>query len=100
MSSNSNTNRVAIITGASKGFGKAIAEEFAKAGYYILMNSQDEQDLKIAAQDISNLIDNDNKIAYLAGDISDENFCELLMDEAIKRFGSIDVLINNGKITV
>lgn len=100
MSSNSNNNRVAVITGASKGFGKAIAEEFAKAGYYILMNSQDEQDLKIAAQDISNLIDNDNKIAYLAGDISDENFCELLMDEAVKRFGSIDVLINNGKITV
>ena len=89
MSSNSNNNRVAVITGASKGFGKAIAEEFAKAGYYILMNSQDEQDLKIAAQDISNLIDNDNKIAYLAGDISDENFCELLMDEAVKRFGSL-----------
>ena len=64
------------------------------------MNSQDEQDLKIAAEDISNLIDNDNKIAYLAGDISDENFCELLMDEAVKRFGSVDVLINNGKITV
>lgn len=100
MSGNSNNNRVAVITGASRGFGKAIAEEFAKAGYHILMNSQDEQDLKIAAQDISNLIDNDNKIAYLAGDISDENFCELLMDEAIKRFGSIDVLINNGKITV
>jgi NAD(P)-dependent dehydrogenase (short-subunit alcohol dehydrogenase family) len=100
MSSISNNNRVAVITGASKGFGKAIAEEFAKAGYYILMNSQDEQDLKIAAQDISNLIDNNNKIAYLAGDISDENFCELLMDEAVKRFGSIDVLINNGKITV
>jgi len=100
MSGNSNNNRVAVITGASRGFGKAIAEEFAKAGYHILMNSQDEQDLKIAVQDISNLIDNDNKIAYLAGDISDEKFCELLMDEAVKRFGSIDVLINNGKIII
>src|SRR6476469_2538840 len=100
MSSNSNTNRVDIITGASKGFGKVITKKFAKSEYYILMNSQDEQDIKIAVQDISNLIDNDNKIAYLAGDISDENFCELLMDESVKRFGSIDILINNGKITV
>ena len=100
MSRDGNNSRVAVITGASKGFGKAIAEEFAKAGYNILMNSLNEQDLKIAAQEISNLIDNDNKIAYLAGDISDESFCELLMDEAVKRFGSINVLINNGKITV
>src|SRR6478735_7944364 len=44
--------------------------------------------------------DNDNKIVYLAGDISFEKFCELLMDEAVKRFGSIDVLINNGKIII
>jgi 3-oxoacyl-[acyl-carrier protein] reductase len=100
MLNDGNNNRVAVITGASKGFGKSIAEEFAKAGYSILMNSTYEQDLKTAAQDISKHIGNDNKIAYLAGDISNENFCELLMDEAIKRFGSIDVLINNGKITV
>jgi NAD(P)-dependent dehydrogenase (short-subunit alcohol dehydrogenase family) len=100
MLSNGNNNRVAVITGASKGFGKAIAEEFAKAGYCLLINSPNEQDLKTATQDISSLINNDNRIAYLAGDISNENFCELLMDEAVKRFGSIDVLINNGKITV
>jgi len=100
LQNNGNNNRVAVITGASKGFGKSIAEEFAKAGYCILMNSPNEQDLKTAAKDISNLIDNDNRIAYLAGDTSNENFCELLMDEAVKRFGSIDVLINNGKIAV
>ncbi len=58
--------RVAVITGASKGFGKSIAE-FAKAGYCVLMNSLNEKELKIAANDISNIIgDSDRSIILQA----------------------------------
>ncbi len=92
--------RVAVITGASKGFGKSIAEEFAKAGYCVLMNSLDEKELKIAANDISNIIGDSDRVNYFAGDISQENFSESLLDNAVERFGRVDVLINNGKITI
>ncbi len=100
MISFSDGRRVAVITGASKGFGKSIAEEFAKAGYCVLMNSLDEKELKIAASDISNVIGDSDRVHYFAGDISQENFSELLLDNAMNRFGRVDVLINNGKITI
>ena len=100
MSHSNDGKRVAVITGASKGFGKSIAEEFAKAGYCVLMNSLDEKELKIAVNDISNIICDSNRVNYFAGDISQENFSESLLDNAMKGFGRVDVLINNGKITI
>src|SRR3990170_6094321 len=100
MSHSNDGRRVAVITGASKGFGKSIAEEFAKAGYCVLMNSLDEQELKIAANDISSIIGDSERVKYFAGDISQENFSESLLDNAMKGFGRVDVLINNGKITI
>ena len=80
---NDNNNRTVVITGANKGFGKSIAEEFAKNGYSVLLNSLDEQELKIVANDISNIIGNNDRIAYLVGDISNENFSEALMEETV-----------------
>jgi NAD(P)-dependent dehydrogenase (short-subunit alcohol dehydrogenase family) len=97
--SNSNNNRVVVITGYSKGIGKSIAEEFAKVGYCVLINSLDEQELKDAVDEISNAIDDRNRIGFVTGDISQQHFSELLMEEAVKRFGGVDTLINNGKIT-
>ena len=47
-----NNGRVAVITGSSKGIGKAIAMEFARAGYSIVMNARHEQQLKQAAEEI------------------------------------------------
>ncbi len=53
-----NNGRVAVITGSSKGIGKAIAMEFARAGYSIVMNARHEQ-LKQAAEEISNSIEDE-----------------------------------------
>ncbi|MGN6559395.1 MAG: SDR family NAD(P)-dependent oxidoreductase [Candidatus Nitrosocosmicus sp.] len=100
MLSNGNNNRVLVLIGVDNGFGKAIAEDFAKAGYAILLNSLDELELKKIAKDISTTIDNEDRVAYLVGNISDENFSEKLMEEALNRFGSVDVLINNGKVMI
>src|SRR5215210_4286965 len=100
MIQSNNGRRVAVITGASKGFGKSIAEEFAKAGYCVLMNSLDEKELKISANGISNIIGDSYRVNYFAGDISQENFSESLLDNAMERFGRVDVLVNNGKITI
>ncbi len=99
MSLNNSGNRVVIITGLSQGIGQSIAKDFATSGFNVLVNSSDEQELKKIVSDLSNLVDNNNHISYLVGDISEKGFADTLIEEAIKTWGRIDVLINNGKIT-
>ena len=58
MSGNSDNNnrrrRVVVVTGSGKGIGKAIAIEFAKAGYYVMINDfEEEEELKRTAEEIS-----------------------------------------------
>jgi short-subunit dehydrogenase len=65
LDNNFNDKRVVVITGFSKGIGKSVAEEFAKAEYNVLINSMDEQELKIAAEEISNTVCDRNRILLL-----------------------------------
>jgi glucose 1-dehydrogenase len=96
----SNNNvKVAVVTGSSRGIGKAIAKEFAKNGYSVVLNSRDEQDLNRAAQDIAKEIGDNNVISYVPGDVSQEHVCKSLIEEAVKRFGRLDVLVNNAGIS-
>ena len=92
-----NNERVAIVTGSSKGIGKAIATEFANAGYSVVINARDEAELKQAADDISKSIIGSRKLS-IPGDISQEPVCISLIEGAIKQFGRIDVLVNNAGI--
>jgi glucose 1-dehydrogenase len=103
-SNNNRRRRVVIVTGSGRGIGKAIAMEFAKAGYYVMMNDfEQEEELKRTAEEISKLVANDkdnnnNRVAYVVGDISQEQISISLIEETIKRFGRIDILINNAEI--
>ena len=100
MSQNNKRRRVAVVTGSSKGIGKAIAMEFAKVGYCVVINARNEDELKQAANDISKSINHDdgNRILSIPGDISQERVCISLIESAVKQFGRIDVLINNAGI--
>ena len=99
MSSNNNNGKVAVVTGSSRGIGKAIANQFVKNGYPVVPNARDEGDLKKAADDIAKEAGNGQMVSYIAGDISEENICISLIQEAVKRFGRVDVLINNAGIS-
>jgi len=99
MSLNNNDNRVVIITGLSQGIGQSIVKDFVKSGANVLASSPDEQELKKIVSSISDLNGNNNRISYLVGDISEKGFADVLMEEALKKWGRIDVLINNAKIT-
>ncbi|HZC21601.1 MAG TPA: glucose 1-dehydrogenase [Nitrososphaeraceae archaeon] len=96
--SNNNERRVAVITGSSKGIGKAIAMEFANAGYSVIINAKNKEELKQAAEDISNSVKDRERIMPIPGDISQEPVCISLIESAIKQFGRIDVLVNNAGI--
>src|SRR5919199_6113517 len=97
-SSNNNERGVAVVTGSSKGIGKAIAMEFANAGYSVVINARNEEELKQAAEDISNSIKDRERIVSIPGDISREPVCISLIENAVKQFGRIDVLVNNAGI--
>ena len=95
---NNHNGRVAVITGSSKGIGKAIATEFATAGYSVVINARNEKELKQAAEDISKYISDGRKVVSIPGDISQEGVCISLIENAVKQFGRIDVLVNNAGI--
>jgi glucose 1-dehydrogenase len=90
--------KVAIVTGSSRGIGEAIAIEFAKAGYDIVINSRNQEELSISKQEIMRVAGSTTSILEFPGDIRQEQTCIGIVDAAIQKFGRIDVLVNNAGI--
>jgi 3-oxoacyl-[acyl-carrier protein] reductase len=95
-----NNAKVAVVTGSSRGIGKAIAKEFAMNGYSVVINARDEKELDQTFDEIKNTLTeyNNNKVFSVVGDISKEDVSKRLIAETINKFGKIDVLINNAGI--
>lgn len=98
------SKKVVVMTRAANGVGKYIAIDFARAGYIIMINDIVERELKQTVRDIlsslpQNAINHNSYISYFTGDISKEEVSITLMEETIKKFGTIDVLINNATIS-
>jgi dehydrogenase/reductase SDR family protein 7B len=91
------SGKVVIITGASSGIGKACAFAFANAGAEVVLASRNADELKKVSEEISKL---GSKSIYVSTDVSKENDCKNLIDETIKNFGRIDVLINCAGISM
>ena len=92
-----NERKVALVTGATRGIGKAIALELADNGYDIVLNYRNANDeLKQTQKEI----EEKNVNCFLVyGDISKFEDCENIAKQAIEEFGRIDVLVNNAGIT-
>jgi glucose 1-dehydrogenase len=89
--------KIAVITGSSEGIGKAIAVAFAKSGKYsgIVTNSRKVERAQQVADEIKSL--GCDSIA-ISGDVSKESDCIRLIEETVKHYGRIDVLVNNAGI--
>ena len=90
-------NKVALITGATRGIGRQIAITLAKEGYDIALNYRKEnEELESVKKEIE-----ENKVSCFAvkGDVSNFEDCEELTKQIIEKFGRIDVLVNNAGIT-
>jgi len=90
--------KVAIVTGSSRGIGKAIALEFARNGAKVVVNyfKSKEEAIKVV-DEIKNI--GTDAIAIMA-DVSDEKQVKKLFVETVKKFGRIDVLVNNAGVYI
>jgi 3-oxoacyl-[acyl-carrier protein] reductase len=84
--------KVALVTAASRGIGKAVAEELAKEGANVSISARGKEDLEQAAQEIRG-----NRAEVLATqvDVAQTEGAQRAVDETIREFGHVDVLVNN-----
>ncbi|MED1421822.1 3-oxoacyl-ACP reductase family protein [Bacillus altitudinis] len=90
-------NKVAIITGASRGIGRAIAEAFVSEGAKVVLNGTNE----VLLQDVcSSLNKEETRAVSVAGDASLPATATSLVEKAKNHFGQIDILVNNAGINL
>jgi short-subunit dehydrogenase len=90
-------DKVVIITGASSGIGLACAHKFSKLGSKIVIAARSEEKIQQTAKELS--CDGDYCLA-IRTDVTLEDDCKRMVEETIKKFGRIDILINNAGISM
>lgn len=88
---------VVIITGASSGIGKAMAYEFGKQAYRLVLAARRLELLEKIKEDL--IAQFETEVLIRQTDVSKESDCKALIEESLVRFGKIDVLINNAGIS-
>lgn len=89
--------RIAIVTGASRGIGRAIALEFAKQGAFVVINYNGSREK--AAQVKEEIINQGGEAEIFQCNVADFTACGAFIKEIVKTYGRIDVLVNNAGIT-
>ena len=91
-------NKVALITGGSRGIGEKIAEKFATEGYNLVINYvsniENVGELEARIKENANI-----EILFVQADVTSFESCENMINKAIEKFGHIDVVVNNAGIT-
>jgi acetoacetyl-CoA reductase len=92
-------NAVVVVTGASRGIGQGIAEEFARGGAKVVVNYNHSKE---RAEELVQRLLKEGSPAALAvqADVSDPDQAAKLIEETFKQFGRIDVLVNNAGINI
>jgi NAD(P)-dependent dehydrogenase (short-subunit alcohol dehydrogenase family) len=85
-------NKVAIVTGASSGIGRATAKLFAEEGARVVVAARRQDELEALVAEIE---DTHGTAVALAGDVRDEAYAKALVDLAVERFGGLDIAFNN-----
>jgi len=85
-------SKIALVTGAGRGIGRAIAEQLAAAGATVMLNDLDAGPLEEAWQAIAGA-------ARCAGDLTDPAFPQQLVDRTVGELGGLDIIVNNAGYT-
>ncbi len=90
------TAKVALVTGAGSGIGRAVAKKLAQNGYHVVLTGRRRGPL----EDVAKEIEDSNAATALRADVADPASVSTLFDEIAGRFGRLDVLFNNAGISV
>lgn len=89
--------KVAVVTGASRGIGRAIAVKLASMGAFVVINYNGSEE---RAREVKQEIEAENSAAAICQcDVSDYGQCETFIQNVIKEYGHIDILVNNAGVT-
>lgn len=87
--------KTAIVTGAGKGIGKAIALAVAEAGANVMLVARTEEDLVQVQKEISN-----SRTDYAVADITSREQIQKAVEKTVQRFGKVDILVNNAGMNI
>src|SRR5580658_8593210 len=85
-------SKTALVTGAGRGIGRAIAQKLAEYGANVMVNDLDATPAEETAAMLP-------KAAAFAGDVTDAAFPQRLVEATLARFGSLDIIVNNAGYT-
>ena len=86
-------DKCALVTGSSRGLGRAVALALAQEGCRVALNSRDPEKASLAAEQLSR--ETGSKVIAVAGDVSDPRVPETLVNEAARLLGGFDILVTN-----
>jgi NAD(P)-dependent dehydrogenase (short-subunit alcohol dehydrogenase family) len=89
-------DKVSVITGATSGIGRGIAEHFAGLGSHVLVHGVDRRD---GLETVRRVQAAGRESEYFEGDLTKEDACRGLIRFAVERFGGLDILVNNAADT-
>ena len=84
--------KVALVTGASRGIGKAVALQFAQSGAQVMISSRKADSLEAVADEISNA---GGEVSWFVSNVGEPDQAEACVNATVERFGSLDILVNN-----
>ena len=88
--------QVALVTGASRGIGRAVAKELADYGAAVVVNYNQSPDA--AASLVKEIIDGGSKAISVQASVDNAEQCQALVQKTIDEFGKIDILVNNAGV--
>ena len=90
------TGKVALVTGAARGLGHAIASELHRRGARIAVNDLDQADIVRAVAELGG----GDRLGVVPADVSTVAGCEAAVGATVERFGRLDVLVNNAGVDI
>ena len=95
------THPVSLVTGSSKGIGRAIAAALIETGAHVMITGRDEASLRSAAGGLGPSAQRAGvRVEWFAGDIRREADARAMVETAVERFGGLDILINNAAVGI
>lgn len=91
-------NKIVLVTGGSRGIGRAITVEFAKRGATVVLSYAGNE--AAATETVKLVTDAGGKAKAIRFDVADSEACTKAIDDVVKEFGRLDVLVNNAGVAI